>query len=403
LGQVNSTETTPAPAVGGRQVGQLLAGRYRLGLFKGGDDLADVWHALDESTEKVVTLEILRDRDNDAARQRFLAEAQRMAAIERPSVMRVAAIHNEATGTFIVFEHLIPLPVVLTGLSAIAKDVKPATRAAADKTVVLGAVAGPTRSAAPEPPAAPPAAVTMPAVEFAADDASAPTIVDLDEPAPSGASAAATAPLKRDALKAALRSVASTRADAPGFAPLATRMAGVQLVVLARLDALIAAARARLPRRIDLSALTSLVSAAGPRASGADDAATGPAVRLRSAARTAAALGMRAATTAAPILARAASTAAPFVVRARGNQVVMGGVIGSLLLVVFIVSPLDDMIIGALRSSGAPSTKTAAPSGGLAPAPFVHAHPPPALAVYWPNTQISSSLLYCEFSALTNR
>jgi len=127
---VNSTETTPAPAASGRQVGQLLAGRYRLAMFKGGDEIADVWHALDESTEQVVTLEILRDRDDTAARQRFLAEAQRMAAIERPSVMRVAAIHNEATDTFIVFEHLIPLPVVLTELSAIAKDAKPATKAA---------------------------------------------------------------------------------------------------------------------------------------------------------------------------------------------------------------------------------------------------------------------------------
>ena len=81
---VNSTETTPAPvpATGGREVGQLLVGRYRLAMFKGGDDIADVWHALDESTEKVVTLEILRDRDNEAARQRFLAEAHRMAASE---------------------------------------------------------------------------------------------------------------------------------------------------------------------------------------------------------------------------------------------------------------------------------------------------------------------------------
>ncbi|TMF55869.1 MAG: hypothetical protein E6I19_07450 [Chloroflexi bacterium] len=149
---MNSTETTPAPAVGGRQIGQLLAGRYRLAMFKGGDEISDVWHALDESTEKVVTLEILRDRTNDAARQRFLAEAQRMAAIERPSVMRVAAIHNEATETFIVFEHLIPLPVVLTGLSAIAKDTKPATKAAEDKTALITAsAAGAPAGVVPSP------------------------------------------------------------------------------------------------------------------------------------------------------------------------------------------------------------------------------------------------------------
>src|SRR5438093_12026758 len=106
-------------------------------MFKGGDEISDVWHALDESTEKVVTLEILRDRDNEAARQRFLAEAQRMAAIERPSVMRVAAIHNEASGTFIVFEHLIPLPVTLTGLTGVAKDTKSTPVAAEGRTAVL--------------------------------------------------------------------------------------------------------------------------------------------------------------------------------------------------------------------------------------------------------------------------
>src|SRR3990170_5592977 len=128
----------PAP-VGGRQVGQVLAGRYRLAMSKGGDDVADVWHALDDSTQTVVTLEILRDRGNEPGRKRFLAEARRMAAIERPSVMRVASIVDEGTDTFIVFEHLIPLPVVLTGLTAVARDVRPATKAAEDKdkTVVL--------------------------------------------------------------------------------------------------------------------------------------------------------------------------------------------------------------------------------------------------------------------------
>ena len=85
-----------------------------------------------------------------------------MAAIERPSVMRVASIVDEGTETFIVFEHLIPLPVVLTGLTAVARDVRPATKAAEDKdkTVVLTppvpstltAVAGPTRAAAQDDP-----------------------------------------------------------------------------------------------------------------------------------------------------------------------------------------------------------------------------------------------------------
>src|SRR5688572_27501259 len=168
----------PAPT-GDRQIGQLLAGRYRLAVSKGGDDVADVWHALDESTQTVVTLEILRDRGNDAAKQRFLAEARRMAAIERPSVMRVASIVDADSETFIVFEHLIPLPVVLTGLTAVARDVRPATRAAEDKdkTLVitppapqapsmLDAVAGPKRAVAEE---------------ILATDEAASTIVELED------------------------------------------------------------------------------------------------------------------------------------------------------------------------------------------------------------------------------
>src|SRR3990170_6118249 len=134
----------PAP-VGGRQVGQVLAGRYRLAMSKGGDDVADVWHALDDSTQTVVTLEILRDRGNEPGRKRFLAEARRMAAIERPSVMRVASIVDEGTDTFIVFEHLIPLPVVLTGLTAVAKDARPSAPQGPVPVAptTLGAVMGP--------------------------------------------------------------------------------------------------------------------------------------------------------------------------------------------------------------------------------------------------------------------
>src|SRR5688500_6565913 len=151
-------------ARGDRQIGQVLAGRYRLAVSKGGDEVADVWHAVDEKTQTVVTLEILRDRRNDAGRQRFLAEARRMAAIARPSVMRVASILDEGTDTFIVFEHLIPLPVVLTGLTAVARDVRPATRAAEDKAPsTLTAVAGPTRAVAQD------------------DHETAPAIVELDD------------------------------------------------------------------------------------------------------------------------------------------------------------------------------------------------------------------------------
>src|SRR5688572_8433351 len=166
-------------------------------MSKGGDDVADVWHALDESTQTVVTLEILRDRGNDPARQRFLAEARRMAAIERPSVMRVASVLDEGTDTFIVFEHLIPLPVVLTGLTAVAKDVRPATKAAEAAPTTLIAVAGPTRAAAEDVHAA---------------DETAPTIVELDDARePSVPDLVAATTRLPETLRDATRSLASAR------------------------------------------------------------------------------------------------------------------------------------------------------------------------------------------------
>ena len=331
---MNSTQITSAPATGGRQVGQLLAGRYRLAMFKGGDDIADVWHALDESTEKVVTLEILRDRDNEAARQRFLAEANRMAAIERPSVMRVAAIHNEATDTFIVFEHLIPLPVVLTGLTAVAKDVRPATRAAENKTVddktavqksaaekvaaetaaaekvtaekaaadriaaltaivpetpsapppsMLSAVAGPIRSAAPTPPveiSTPPTIVELEAPELSTASQFAEIAARLPEPL-QAASRSLTAKLDADLIKGW---TARLTEEIRGL----VRDVGMDTFT-ADARAFIDDARTRVSQRFDMSLLTSLVA----RVSGLSARASAVASRVTPRARGAGAASAR--------------------------------------------------------------------------------------------------------------
>src|SRR5256885_4390670 len=352
-------------------------------MFKGGDEISDVWHALDESTEKVVTLEILRDRANDAARQRFLAEARRMAAIERPSVMRVAAIHNEATDTFIVFEHLIPLPVVLTGLSAIAKDTKPATKAAEDKTAMitpsapgaparivpspLASVAGPIRSGA--------------APDLAGDEATAPTIVDLDV-SPSSASAAPVP----ETLRAVSSSLTSARSEVSGFA----RGVVADVRDIVGLDELVAAARARIPRGLNTALLTSLAGRVTSFAASVVALASGLAAPLRSvgggapkappawrrasgsaksetvdAGAVLPAIGAQVGAmlpVALSIAPRLGSASRPPIPRVRQSPVLSAGVIGILILVAFIASPLDDAIASASRS--APASPTAVPSGG---------------------------------------
>lgn len=425
---MDTTDTTRAPAAGGRQVGQVLAGRYRLGVYKGGDDIADVWHALDESTEKVVTLEILRDRGNETARQRFLAEAQRMAAIERPSVMRVAAIHNEATDTFIVFEHLIPLPVVLTGLTAVATDGRSHAPAAPDKdkTVVitpvtpqaaapvapqapapvapatLAAVVGPKRSAAePEP-------TTTPA-------AAPPSIVELDE-TPGSPLAAQSADLS-ETVQAASRSLTAARSDLSRVGEWRTGLAAEARLLVGEVvrdvgmdtfaadaRAFIANLRARVSRRFDATAVTSLlarvtavaasvasvgahVTARASQLAGAASKPRTPSVRAArvekarpangastrvdaaAVAGTAVRVGAVALSSAAAVGMSLAASAAPVIGRARGNPVVLAGATAAAFLIVFVVSPLDEMVGNAFRSGPAPSA-TAAPSAALAPAPF---------------------------------
>jgi hypothetical protein len=87
-----------------------VASRYLLASFHRGDDNTEVWRALDESTNQMVSLEFLRNV-NPVSKERFLAGARRLASATEPSVMRVAAIHDDAEGTFIVFEHLVNIPV----------------------------------------------------------------------------------------------------------------------------------------------------------------------------------------------------------------------------------------------------------------------------------------------------
>jgi hypothetical protein len=379
---VNSTEITATPAVGGRQIGQLLAGRYRLAVSKGGDDVADVWHALDESTQTVVTLEILRTRGNDAAKQRFLAEARRMAAIERPSVMRVASIVDADAETFIVFEHLIPLPVVLTGLTAVARDVRPATKAAEDrdKTVVmtppapstLGAVAGPKRAAADE---------------ILATDEAAPTIVELDDARePSVPRLVVATTHIPETVRDATRSLVSARTDLSRVAPLVTKLIadarGFILEVMhdVQMDTLIAdartyisGARERISQRLDLSALTSRAARPAARAKVASDgAATADAASAgtTSAASTATATTRSAVPNVAALAASILSAAGPLIARARGNKGVLAAAAAVVVLVVVIVSPLDDAIGNAVRGGPAPSA-TVAPRAALVPAGFV--------------------------------
>jgi hypothetical protein len=131
---VDNTQAVQAPTPGVRQERQLVAGRYRLASFHRGDETTEVWRALDETAKQVVTLEFLRDRE-PTAKERFLAAGRRMASIDRPSVMRVAAVHDDHDETFIVFEHLVHVPVPLDWLKPVDEPAAPILKPAAPPSV----------------------------------------------------------------------------------------------------------------------------------------------------------------------------------------------------------------------------------------------------------------------------
>ncbi len=99
-------DTEHAAAEGGLQERQLVAGRYRLTARHHEDETTDVWRGFDEPGNHVVILTFLRDR-SPASRDRFVTEARRM-ALQPPTVMRIAGIHDDADLTFIVYEEVVP-------------------------------------------------------------------------------------------------------------------------------------------------------------------------------------------------------------------------------------------------------------------------------------------------------
>ena len=156
---MDSTATVQAQAGTTLKERDLVAARYRLAVLYSRDRETEVWRALDETESQVVTIEFLLSNDG-ATRESFLAAGRRMAAVERPAVMKVAAIHDDPNATFIVYQHLVHVPVPLDWLKP--KD-EPAPVATA---AVMTPPAPPTAPVAPPAPAMPAAALTPPPPTF---------------------------------------------------------------------------------------------------------------------------------------------------------------------------------------------------------------------------------------------
>jgi hypothetical protein len=386
---VTSTEWTPAPAFSGRQVGQVLAGRYRLAMYKGGDDIAEVWHAVEEATQQVVTVEILRDRNDESRRTRFLEQAHRMAEIERPSVMKVAGIHDEPSDTFVVFEHLIPLPVELPDPLLAPDAVIPPPEAVAAPPPEAAAAPLPEWIATPLPetiapplslqvagPQPQPIAAVLPEWIAATQTTDAPTRVGatpLPEPVfETTPVVAATKPVVAETepmriikpLTAKAPATVETEAvivdlddpSAPTVVMKPRAGANELSAITAQATRIVASARPLL-RGLHLERL---VAAAASRAQRLDNEKVGA---------SAAQLALRAR----PVIAVARpliASARPWIVRARHNQIVMAVLTAALVLAVFVVSPLDDAIASALRPRTTAAQSTITPAATLARASF---------------------------------
>ena len=90
----------------GRDIGAVVAGRYRLAAHIGAGGTSDVWRAYDESRDRAVTVKILRDPKDPDARRHFLAEARRLETLDHPSIVPVLGIHEALGDTLIAFEHV---------------------------------------------------------------------------------------------------------------------------------------------------------------------------------------------------------------------------------------------------------------------------------------------------------
>lgn len=100
------SDVTEILSPSGRDIGAVVAGRYRLAAHIGAGGTSDVWRAHDESRDRPVTVKILRDPKDPDARRDFLAEARRLETLDHPSIIPVLGIHEALGDTLIAFEHV---------------------------------------------------------------------------------------------------------------------------------------------------------------------------------------------------------------------------------------------------------------------------------------------------------
>lgn len=101
---MRDADATQVIARGDRE--DLILGRYRLLERVGAGGTADVWRARDERRDRMVTVKVLRERDDPELRASFLEEARLVDALTHPARIPVLEIHDTSAVTLIAFEHV---------------------------------------------------------------------------------------------------------------------------------------------------------------------------------------------------------------------------------------------------------------------------------------------------------
>lgn len=106
MGYANEPTTVLTPPNAAPGVGTVLLGRYTLTSRIGSGGSADVWAARDERRDQMVTIKLLRDRDDPQVRARFLDEGMWLETIEHKGIVRSLGRHDVMGLTMIVFEYI---------------------------------------------------------------------------------------------------------------------------------------------------------------------------------------------------------------------------------------------------------------------------------------------------------
>jgi len=106
VGYANEPTTVLTPPTAAPGAGTVLLGRYTLTSRIGSGGSADVWAARDERRDHMVTIKLLRDRDDPQVRARFLDEGLWLETIEHKGIVRSLGRHDVMGLTMIVFEYI---------------------------------------------------------------------------------------------------------------------------------------------------------------------------------------------------------------------------------------------------------------------------------------------------------